>query len=107
MGAYFTYSGRFEIKRALISETTIGNRTLVSAVANKKLVVLSVVLIIKSPNTVVWKSGTTALSGALAESYAMTDDETGQLETALGEALIITTTSTDLIAGYLTYAEVP
>lgn len=89
--------------RASISENTIANNEIVGAVANKRIVVLNVVITVQSGQTMQWKSGTTAISGAMDSSYTAGDAHAGLLVTAIGEALNLDMTAATLIAGHLTY----
>lgn len=89
--------------RAVISENTAATLPIVAAVAGKRIVVINLILSVTSGNTVVWKSGTTAISGAIAESYTAGDSHAGILQTSKGEALQFTLSSTDPVTGHLTY----
>jgi len=93
--------------RARINETTIGDRTIISAVTDKKIVVLNLVLTVASGNTVTWKSSSSVISGPISESYTAGDSHAGILETGDNEALVLNLGTTDQVSGYLTYALVP
>ncbi len=88
--------------RVSVSESTAGDRTIVSAVSGKKIVVLNYLLTV-SANTVTWKSGSTVISGAIDESHSMRDPDAGLIETDTGEALILNLSGTSQVSGFLTY----
>ena len=89
--------------RAVIDESTSGEKTIVAAVTDKHIVVLNVVIHLASGQTVIWKSGTTALSGAMPDSYTGGDSTSGLIETAVGEALILSLSAASAVDGHLTY----
>ena len=89
--------------RAVIDESTTGDKTIVAAVALKHIVVVNVVVTLVSGQTVIWKSGTTALSGAIDSGYTAGDAYSGLLETAVGEALILNLSAASAVDGHLTY----
>lgn len=93
--------------RAAISENTTGDKTIVAAVAGKRIVVTNLVLTVATGNTVTWKSAAAAISGAISESYTTGDNELGILETLVGEALVLNLATTDLVSGHLTYVLMP
>jgi len=88
--------------RASIDQATSGDRTIVAAVAGKQIVVLNY-LMTTTTNTVIWKSGSTVISGAIDESHSVRDPDAGLIETAPGEALVLNLSSTAQVSGYLTY----
>jgi len=92
--------------RARIDQSTAGDRTIVAAVADKSIVVFNLVLTVASGNTVIWKSGSTVISGPVSESYTAGDSRVGILETGKGEALVLNLGTIDQVSGYLTYAVV-
>jgi len=95
-------------RRASISIAAAATTEIVPALANHRIVVLNLAVSIASGNTVVWKSATTALSGAIGPSgYSIGDNEAGVLETAVGQALNITTIAAGVVAGHLTYVYMP
>jgi len=89
--------------RAVISTATSGDQTIVAAVSGKRIVVLNYLMTV-STNTVTWKSGSTAISGAMDESHSVRDPDAGLIETALGEALVLNLGSAVQVSGFLTYA---
>ena len=95
--------GRHPVKGAVINLNTISNHTIVSGVAGKRIVVTSIVLNITLNQTVEWKSGTTAISGVMVESYAIGNGKDPVLMCAEGENLVIATTTTDNLDGHITY----
>ena len=94
-------------KRVSISISTATTTAIVAAVAGKRIVVLNLVLYVASGQTVVWKSGTTVLSGPIGASYTAGDAYDGLIETVAGEALNLTTTAAAVVAGHLTYVLIP
>lgn len=107
MSATFGYAGRYEIKRAVINEATLGDRTIVAAVSGKKLVVVNLVVEFTSGAVAVtWKSATTAISGVMPSSYQARDADAGILETAVGAALVLNLSAAADVDGHLSYAEV-
>ncbi len=89
--------------RAVIDESTAGERTIVAAVAEKHIVVVNVALTLASGQTVIWKSGTTALSGAFESGYTAGDSYAGLIQTAVNEALILSLSAASAVDGHLTY----
>lgn len=90
-------------QRASVSIATATTTAVVAAQTGKRIVLVNVVLTVASGQTIVWKSGTTVLSGAIESGYTAGDSNAGLLETAPGEALNITTTSTGAVRGHITY----
>jgi hypothetical protein len=90
-------------QRAVLNYTTAANQEVVAAITGRQIVVLNIVLAVASGNTVTWKSGTTAISGPISESYTAGDAWAGLLETVKGEALVLTTATTDQVSGHITY----
>lgn len=91
-----------------ISESTAADNEIVAAVAGKKIIVTSYVLVAGAAVAVTWKSGTTALSGAmsLAANGGISVDSghaEGVLKTATGEALNLALAGAVAVAGHLTY----
>lgn len=93
--------------RAKFDEATAATHVVVAAVTNKRIVVTNLVCIIGSSQTAIWKSGTTAISGVLPESYTTGDNELGILETERGEALQLTLSAAVQVTGHLTYVLMP
>ncbi len=96
--------------RAVINETGAGDKTIVALVANKHIVVVNLVVTVVSGQTIVWKSGLTALtalSGAIDSSYTAGDSHTGLFETAEGEELMLTLSAAGDVDGHLTYVLLP
>jgi len=89
--------------RVSIDISSITTTEIVAAVAGKHIVVLNVVITVASGQTIVWKRGTTVISGPVPESYTAGDAHAGLLETGPAEALNLTTTSTGQVSGHLTY----
>ena len=100
-------SSQYSPRRASVDISTATTTAVVAAVAGKRIVVTNLVLSFASGQTGVWKSGSTVLSGPFAESYSTGDNELGILETAIGEALNLTTSAAVAVAGHLTYVLLP
>ena len=94
-------------KRAVIDISTATTTAIVAAVSGKRIVVVNLVIYVGSGQTIVWKSGTTALSGPIGASYTAGDAYDGLIETVAGEALNLTTTAAAVVAGHLTYVLIP
>ncbi len=98
-----------EVKFASISCTGINQTTIVNAVPNKRIRVLSVVLVVSSQGTVRWRSGLAGswLSGEMpfAErgGYSLAHPY-GLFQTGVGEALVLSH-SVD-VGGHISYVEV-
>ena len=97
-------------KFAVINAATSGDaNTIVAAVAGKQIRVLSYTLIADAAVTATWKSGTTAISGAMslpANGGAAPTCQSGVLQTATGEALMMTLGGAVGVRGHLTYVEI-
>lgn len=98
------------VKRAVIDDTGGGDTTVVAAVSGKRIRVLGLAFAVGAADNVTFKSGSTALSGAielLADSpYILPFTRFGWMETATGEALVFTVGATAGIDGHISYAEV-
>ncbi len=98
------------IKRAVINRATTGE--LVAAVPNKKIRVLAYVIGADAAVAVTFTSASTALTGvipfvgAVLAPFSSGFWPVGHFETAAGEALNITLSSTEDVDGYLVYIEV-
>jgi len=95
------------IFRANFDEITAATHVIVAAVANKRIMVTNLVCIVGSGQTVIWQSGSTAISGEIPESYTTGDNDLGILETAPGEALSIVASAAVQVTGHLTYVLLP
>ncbi len=96
--------------RAAINEDGAADKTIVAAVALKHIVVVNLVVALESGQTIIWKSGATALtalSGAIPDSYTAGDSHAGLFETAEGEELMTTISSAGDVDGHLTYVLLP
>lgn len=99
------------VKRAVINVTTAANHTIVTAVTGKKIALRAYALTAAGDVDLTWKSGTTAISGAM--DFGGTDEPRGishglgkyPLETTAGEALVLTSTAAVQVSGYITYTE--
>lgn len=97
------------VKRAVIDNATLGDNTIVSAVAGKKIRVLNVVLVSAGAMTVRFESGAsgTALTGqmtvATGTGFAPGFDPTGHFETAAGELLNLELSAGTSADGWLNY----
>lgn len=102
----------YPIKFASISASNSGDNTIVSAVTNKKIKVLSVALIASGTVSVKWRSNTTDISGAMPlvvnSGFVLPASAPGMghyLETATGEALNINLSTGTAVTGHLSYFE--
>jgi hypothetical protein len=101
-----SFSGKFPVKFAAFSESTIDNHAVVAAVAGKSIRVLSYVLAVAgtSEQVIIFKSGTTALTGPMPiESGISAHFEVGLFQTARGEALNIDLGGAIQTSGHITY----
>ncbi len=89
--------------RAAIDEGATGDQIIVAAVALKHIVVINLAVTVASGQTIIWKSGTTALSGAIDASYTAGDSYAGLLETAVGEDLVLALSAASAVDGHLSY----
>ncbi len=98
------------LKRAVINESTTGDKQIVAAVTSKKIRVINYSLHCNAANTVQWKSGSTALGGARAFAanggIAPGEAILGHFETAAGAALNLNLSTAVQVSGELTYVEV-
>jgi len=100
-------------KFASISESAAGDATVVAAVAGKRIRVTNYTLnAAGGVATVIWKSGSTVLSGAMdmADNGNLIVSASGGgaapmgiIETAKGEALVLNKTGITLLAGHISY----
>jgi hypothetical protein len=99
---------------AVISTATSGDNTIVAAATNgRKIRVQEYLLVPSSAVTVTWKSGSTAISGAmdLAAKAPLEAGVSGQtstgldgvLQTAGGEALVLTLGGAVQVSGHIKY----
>lgn len=95
---------------AVISAASSGANTIVAAQAGKVIVVQSYTFVVNNNVTVTWKSGSTAISGAmlcgptnLCPGMSIPYNPNGMFETAAGEALILTLGGAIQVSGFLTY----
>lgn len=103
------------MKYAVIDLAASG--TVVAAVTGKRIRVVSYVLSAAGAVAITWKSGTTALSGAMtlatgiplcaAPPEALFGGLGGQLQTEPGEALNLTLSGAVQVSGHLIYDETP
>jgi len=100
-------SSQYPPRRGSINVATATTTAVVAAVAGFRIVVTNLVLSQASGQTCIWKSGSTILSGPIVESYSTGDNELGILETAIGEALNLTTSAAVQVSGHLTYILMP
>lgn len=94
-------------KTAAFSQNTAATHEVVAAVAGKRIIVTGYELTSGGTNTVTWKSASTSLSGA---SDVAAGTRLGQpltdgfyFATAAGEALNITLSGAQKLAGYVNY----
>lgn len=96
----------FTSQMAVISAAASGANEIVGAVAGKRIVVLSYTLIPAGDVTATWKSDSTAISGAMSRTTASVltaSHSAGVLQTAVGEALVLTLGGAVQTSGHVTY----
>jgi len=93
-----------------INIASSGDNTIVAASANKKIKVLSYIIIAAAAVDVTWKAASTAISGAMsidakggAVAPASAPGAGHYLETAINEALKINLSDNIQVSGHLTY----
>lgn len=104
------------MKMAIVSASTAGDHTIIPAIAGKKIRVLAYIITSHQNNFVVWKSGSTAISGELHMpgggnlAIHLGDNWPSGglpvLQTGAGEALVLDLDQSHVIGGHLTYVEV-
>ena len=97
----------------MLFRSTLGDNTIVSAVAARSIVVLNYILCntAGAANTVIWKSGSTAIAGArkiapsttTSEVWCGGDRNSPLLITNSGEALVLNLSAATQVSGHLTY----
>lgn len=101
------------MKYAVVNASASGSNTVVAAVANKRIRVLSYVIIASGAVTVTWQSASTAISGPMAlaanggaapsAGQSVPAGLIGQFETNQGEALVVNLGSAISVGGHITY----
>lgn len=100
------------VKHAIIDAATLGDNTLVAAVAGKKIRVLDIVVVSAGTMTIRFESGAsgTALTGqmtvAAATGFAPGFSPIGHFETAAGQLLNMELSGATSADGWLRYIEV-
>jgi hypothetical protein len=100
------------IKRAKIDVASSGDNSIVSAVAGKKIRVISLFYLASGTVTAMWYSAAagTALTGGLQHTAAtgvvLNQNEDGWFETVAGEALVLNLSAAISVDGFLSYIEV-
>lgn len=105
---------RYEaVKYAVVSTATLGDNTVVAAVAGKRIAVESYALVVSGAVSVKWKSGAaTDLSGAMALAAngglapAGAGPDSSLLATAAGGALVLNLSAAVQVSGHVAYREV-
>lgn len=94
---------------ASINAASSGANTLVAAVSGQRVVVTGFLFVVASAVTVVFKSGSTALTGTMSFDPATGNPgaaqsfQQGLMQTAAGEALVMTLGGAVQVSGYLVY----
>jgi hypothetical protein len=107
-----TAAANASVKYAKIDAATSGDNTVVAAVADKKIRVLSLFYLASANVNVRWESGAggTALTGALEHTgqtgVVLPFNEDGWFETAAGELLNLELSGNISVDGSLSYIEV-
>ena len=101
------------MKYAVVNASASGSNTVVAAVANKRIRVLSYVIIAAGDVTVTWQSASNNISGPMAlaanggaapsSGQAVPAGLIGQFETNQGEALNVNLSAAITVGGHLTY----
>lgn len=93
-----------------VDTATSGANTIVAADTNRRIHVLSYNLVSAGTVTVVWKSGSTALTGAMTLTVGVPNTVSGGegtltpvLRTAANEALVLTLGGNVQVSGHVTY----
>ena len=102
---------------AAVATAAAGPTVIVAGKANRRIRVLGYIVTSHLSNYIVWKSGTTALSGqmhmAAGSNIALHLGDLWQsgglpvLQTAPGEDLVIDLDVAQVVGGHVTYVEVP
>lgn len=101
-----------EIQRAVIDVATLGDNTLVAAVAGKKIRVTSLFLVAAAANTLRFESGAggAALTGQMVMAangvLSLPHNPAGWFETAAGALLNLELSAAASVDGALSYVEV-
>lgn len=98
---------------AVISAATAADQTIVPAVAGKKIAVLGYVVVngVATGQTITWKSGSTAISGAMplpqsvggGLSVPAGHPQVGYFTTAESAALVLTMSAATQVSGHVAY----
>lgn len=95
------------VQRLAANPASLGNNTLVAAVAGAKIRVLAVALVSTAINTVTFQSNSTPISGAFDFAanggMALSFNEHGYMETAVGEALVLNLSAATKVAVQVVY----
>ena len=97
------------VRFAKVDVNSLGDNTIIAAVAGKKLRLLGVVLVAAGIVTVKIKSDSTDLTGPMdmaANGTLESHTAWGLLETSAGEALVLNLSSAAEVAGCLQYQEI-
>jgi hypothetical protein len=97
------------VLKAKIDFSTIATHSIVALVASKQIKICNIMLTVAGETNLTFKSGTTAISGAL--DFGGTDEPRGMvhhfgdfpLQTTIGEAFQIQSTAAVQVSGYVTY----
>jgi len=101
------------MKSVVISANTAGDNTIITGVTGKAIRVLGYMITSANNNMLIWKSGSTAISGELHIptsgnlSVQFGDNwpsgASFALQTNSGESLILTLDSAHMVGGHITY----
>ena len=94
-----------EFVNTAILEANVETKELVAAVPNRKIEVVSYVMVTSAASTVTWKSGSTAISSGMplaANGGVSANNSEGLLRTSAGEALNLTN-SAGTVNGHISY----
>ena len=94
--------------RVAIDESTSGDNTVVAGESGYTLVVYSIFVMATDTCALIWKSGSTALTGAhqlAATGGYHIESVSGILETADGEDLVLNLSANTQVGGVITYGK--
>ena len=95
------------VSYATISENTAATNEIIAAVTSQKIIVLGLILVSAGTVTVTFKTGSTAICGAIPlvanSGFVMPYAEIGWMQTVAGEALNLTSDAAVQVSGLLTY----
>lgn len=110
MSSEASVKGIFPVKFAKIVATTVGNTSLVSAVAGRTIRVINYAVISDTAQAIKFTDTSGDLTGAMTVSVSgglTVHSEAGVFETTKGEPLNINLAAISVVGGHIAYIEVP